>query len=221
MGTPDGARGDSALAGLLSAVTTALLVAVLALAGALVVVPRALDGAALTVLTGSMVPTYEPGDVVVVRGVQDAAAEVQVGDVVTFQPVSDDPTLVTHRVVDKQFTGDGVRFVTRGDANGADDDPLVPEQIKGVALYHVPAVGHVSLWLGGHRGTVVVAVAAALLVYAVLMLLRPDRATATSDDRTPAPDPTDDRPDHRPDHGPDHRPDEALTARVPSPGGAP
>lgn len=169
---------DSALSGVLSVLTTAALIAVLVLVAAVVVVPRVLDGAALTVLTGSMEPTYSPGDVVVVKGVSDASAEVNPGDVVAFQPVSNDPTLITHRVVTKSFSSAGTSFVTRGDANGAQDDPIVGEQIKGVVVYHVPWVGHVSLWLGAHRGTAVTAVAVALLAYAAFMILRPSRRPA-------------------------------------------
>lgn len=160
---------------LLSAVTTLAVLAVLALALVLAVVPRLLDGAALTVLTGSMVPTYDPGDVVVVRGVKDARTEVQVGDVISFQPLPDDPTLVTHRVVEVRSTSEGPRWVTRGDANGADDDPLQAKQIKAEVVYHVPWVGHVTLAVGQHRSTVVVGVAAALFLYAAWMVLTPDR----------------------------------------------
>lgn len=160
---------------LLSAVTTLAMLAVLALAIVLAVVPRLLDGAALTVLTGSMVPTYDPGDVVVVRGVKDARTEVQVGDVISFQPLPDDPTLVTHRVVEVRSTSEGPRWVTRGDANGADDDPLQAKQIKAEVVYHVPWVGHVTLAVGQHRSTVVVGVAAALFLYAAWMVLTPDR----------------------------------------------
>lgn len=160
----------------LSAVTTLAVLAVLALAIALAVVPRMLDGAALTVLTGSMVPTYDPGDVVVVRGVKDARTEVQVGDVISFQPLPNDPTLVTHRVVAVQSTSEGPRWVTRGDANGADDDPLQAKQIKAEVVYHVPYVGHVTLAVGQHRSVVVVGVAAALFVYAAWMVLSPDRS---------------------------------------------
>ena len=172
------AQRDSWCSGVLSALTTFTLLVLLAAAVALAVVPKAVDGAALTVLTGSMVPTYDPGDVVVVRGVKDAAAEVQVGDVVTFQPVSDDPTLITHRVVEKVFTADGTVFVTRGDANSADDDPLVPAQIKATVMYHVPYVGYASLYLGQQRGTLVVGAAVALLVYGAFMVLRPERPRA-------------------------------------------
>ncbi|SFJ80597.1 signal peptidase I [Cellulomonas sp. KH9] len=214
MSTRKACRRDSRRTRALSALTTCALLAVLAAVVALAVVPRLLGGAALTVLTGSMVPTYQPGDVVVVRGVEDAAAEVEVGDVVTFQPVSDDPALVTHRVVGKSLTSDGTAFVTRGDANTADDDPLLPEQIKGIAVYHVPFVGHVSLWLGGHRGTLVVAVAGALITYSVLMLLRPERAPAP----IPGPGPIGRRGD---DLSGAPRGDRTDAAPVPTPGGAP
>lgn len=183
-----GTRAADRLRAVASAVVTVALVVALAAAVALTLVPKLLDGAALTVLTGSMVPTYDPGDVVVVRGVEDPARDVRVGDVVSFQPFPEDPTLITHRVVSKLFTSEGTRFVTRGDANGADDEPLRPEQIKAVAVYHVPWVGTTTLWLGQRRDAVVIAAAAALLVYAAVMLLRPERrrADAGGDGTAPA-----------------------------------
>ena len=143
---------DSAFSGVLSVLTWALLLVVVAAVAVLVVLPKALGGTTLTVLTGSMEPTFSPGDVVAVTTVTDADAQVQLGDVITFQPVSGDPTLVTHRVVAKSYTSDGVQFVTRGDANGADDEPLVAGQVKARVLYSVPLVGHASLWLGERKG---------------------------------------------------------------------
>lgn len=178
-------RAAALSAAVVSVVTWVLVVLLLAAGVALAVVPKLLDGAALTVLTGSMVPTYEPGDVVVVRGVDDPATQVDVGDVVTFQPVSDDPTLVTHRVVERVFTSQGELLVTRGDANSADDAPIVPEQVKAVVVYSVPWVGHVLLHLGEQRSTVVVVVATALFLYAAVMILRPSR-TDPHDGSAPA-----------------------------------
>ena len=112
---------------------------------------------------------------VVVRGVDDPAATTQVGDVVAFQPTSDDPTLVTHRVVAKKFATDGTWFVTRGDANGADDDPIQPVQIQGVVMYSVPWIGYATLWAGQRAGLLAALGGAALLGYAVVMVLRPER----------------------------------------------
>ena len=102
----DRADRDTAVRGVLEVLRWALAALVLALVLALVVVPRVLGGSALAVLSGSMEPRLSPGDVVVVRGVDDPAATTQVGDVVAFQPTSDDPTLVTHRVVAKKFATD-------------------------------------------------------------------------------------------------------------------
>lgn len=143
-----------------------LVLALLLLVLAVAVVPRLLGGAALTVLTGSMEPTYSPGDVVV----SVPAERYDVGDVVTFQPVPDDPALITHRVVGIEL-GSETRYVTRGDANGADDEPIVHEQVMGRVAYHVPYVGHVADAAGPHRGLLVTGVAALLIGYGAYLFI--------------------------------------------------
>lgn len=169
---PSSATGGSVLSGVFSGITTALVVVAVILALALAVVPKLMSGAALTVLTGSMVPTYSPGDMIAVKAA--TANEIQVGDVVTFQPVSGDPMLITHRVINKQLGGtSGTLFTTQGDANGAPDAPIVAAQIKGKVMYHVPYIGHMAMAVGEHRQFVVVAAATALLGYGVFMFIRP------------------------------------------------
>ncbi len=125
-----------------------LVAAVVAGALALIVVPKATDARPLTVLSGSMEPTYDPGDVVIVREVDPD--ELKVGDVITFQPVSDDPQLTTHRIIEIAYGSEGQSFVTQGDNNGAPDlEPVTAEQVKGEVWYSVPVVGYVSVWLAG------------------------------------------------------------------------
>lgn len=169
----ESSSGGSVLSGLFSGITTALVIVACLLAIALAVVPRLMGGSALTVLTGSMEPTYSPGDMVAVKAAK--ANEIQVGDVVTFQPNSGDPMLITHRVITKQLGGtpDGTLFVTQGDANGAADKPIVAAQIRGVVMYHVPYIGHAAMAVGEHRQFVVVAAATALLGYGAFMFIRP------------------------------------------------
>lgn len=147
-----------------------LLGAVVAGALALVVVPKATGSKPLTVLSGSMVPTHDPGDVVIVRPTD--ADQLRVGDVITFQPVSDDPRLTTHRIVGQVLGSEGRRYVTQGDANGAADvAPVSPAQVRGEVWYAVPLVGHVSVWLAGaHVRTVLDALAVCLLLYGGLYL---------------------------------------------------
>jgi len=156
---------------------TAVMVACLALASAVVVVPRLIGAVPLTVLTGSMRPTIQPGDLIVSRPVD--ANDLRIGDVVTFQPVSGDPTLVTHRIVDltRNLQGETVEVLTRGDANGADDAPLVPEQVMGRMLYRIPRVGYLTnntgsaLQLGMFIGV-------SLIAYAIITLIRPEKKDA-------------------------------------------
>lgn len=166
-------KGGSVLAGVFSGITTALVILAVILALALAVYPRIMGGTSLTVLTGSMVPTFSPGDMIAVKAA--TANEIQVGDIVTFQPESGDPLLITHRVIGKQLggTSSGTLFTTQGDANGAADEPIVAAQIKGKVMYHVPYIGYAALAMGEHRQIVVVAVATALLGYGAFMFIRP------------------------------------------------
>lgn len=152
-------------------ISSTLTVVVLGLVVALVVVPRLTGGASLTVLTGSMEPTFRPGDLVVVRGVSEdeVCAQVPVGTVVTFQAEPGDPALITHRVVGKTIgtfdDGTSCRLVTQGDNNSATDDPVSPAQVRGVFLYGLPKAGWVRQWVTEHVQIVGLLAAAAVAVY--------------------------------------------------------
>ncbi len=182
-----GARESSRSVGQLiaSISLTVLMVAALALAAAVTVVPRVIGAVPLTVLTGSMRPTIEPGDLIVVRPVDPAA--LSVGDVVTFQPVSGDPTLVTHRIMALHHTGGELTsLVTRGDANGADDAPIVPDQVMGRHLYTVPLIGHLTL---DGRGPFAVGavIGVGLIGYALVVLIKPEKKDDGEGLEDPAP----------------------------------
>lgn len=126
-------------------VTRALVATVLAVgiavAALLVAFPRLTGGAALTVLSGSMTPTYPVGSVVFVQPVDPA--DVRAGDVITFAN-DDGRSFTTHRVVEIEHTPDGRQFVTKGDANrGVDPDPVVDEAVRGRVSFNVPYLGRV------------------------------------------------------------------------------
>ncbi|WP_219416015.1 signal peptidase I [Pseudonocardia nigra] len=117
-----------------------LLVAVVAVAVAVAVVPALSGAAALTVLSGSMEPALPVGSTVVVR--PRPAAEIAVGDVITFTDRDADSgatRIVTHRVIGIE---PGPAFRTQGDANDAPDSGLVQAaDVRGVQSYVVPWVG--------------------------------------------------------------------------------
>src|SRR3712207_2401069 len=82
--------------------------------------PHVLGYRTMTMLTGSMAPGIDPGDVVVSTPID--VDEVEVGMVISYHIPIDDHRVVTHRVVDVQHAADGtVTVQTKGDANDAPD----------------------------------------------------------------------------------------------------
>lgn len=166
-----GPRALSALRIVGTVLSALLLGIVAAAAAALIVVPKATGSMPLTVLTGSMSPTYEPGSVVVVR--PTPADELRIGDPITYQVRSDDPEVVTHRIVSMVYTGEGDRqFLTRGDANGgADVRPVEEGQIRGKVWYSVPYVGHALTGLSPDiRELALKALAIGLIMYGAVLV---------------------------------------------------
>ncbi|MCA1004678.1 signal peptidase I [Rhodococcus hoagii] len=151
-------------------VSWVLLLAVGAVLLAMVVVPRLSGATPYTVLTGSMEPGLPPGTLVVVK--PTPAADLSAGDVITFQPYSGNPAVVTHRVEGIYYDAQSqMRIYTKGDANNvADDWVLVPEQVRGRVWYSVPQLGRVnSLLSGKSRSVLVTVVGVALAGYALWM----------------------------------------------------
>lgn len=103
-----------------SAAATALLIVVMAAFLFLAVGPRVLGYSTTTMLTGSMAPLINPGDVVVTQAVP--LDQIHVGDIITYDIPVEDHRTVTHRVVEILTDDAGVMAVrTKGDANPGRD----------------------------------------------------------------------------------------------------
>lgn len=98
-----------------------------------------------TVLTPSMEPAYSVGDVVIVKLAN--ADEINTGDVITFNPSSDNNAYLTHRVTEKiqNYEGTGVTcFRTKGDSNNTDDSFLIDSsRVIGKVSFSVPKIGYI------------------------------------------------------------------------------
>lgn len=161
--------------------TWCVVVAGVLVLGAVVAVPRLTGATPFVVLTGSMRPAIDPGDVVVVRPVPPE--DLAVGDVITYQLRSGRPEVVTHRVVTQGIGPDGVLLRTRGDANTATDQGVVRgEQVRGVVWYVVPWVGRVTTVLDtGPRRLLSVLLALGLFGYGGRMLRMAHRERRRAD----------------------------------------
>ena len=99
----------------------------------------------LTVISYSMYPTLNRGDLILVKGT--TPEEIEVGTVVVFRH---EKGLAVHRVVEI----DGDKIVTKGDANPKEDDPITYDDIVGRvpsignSLLKIPLVGRIALFTG-------------------------------------------------------------------------
>ena len=166
------ARPKSLLQYIGTAVGAALLVLIVGLGLLAIVVPAAVGGTALTVLTQSMEPTLPPGTLIIVR--PTSVEDIRLGTVLTYQIASDRPELETHRVIERSTDTRGrTSFITKGDNNDLPDSPAVqPVQVKGTLWYSIPMLGYVNNLVGGSaRAIIVPIVAGALFVYAGYMVI--------------------------------------------------
>jgi len=130
----------------------------------LAVGPHLFDYQTSTMLTGSMDPYIEPGDVVVTKPMP--AEDIQVGDVISYQIPVEDHRVETHRVATVKHLADGTTAITtKGDANENVDpwtaiisadtvyevQTVVPKVGTAIRVLRAPVVQHGILWvaLGG------------------------------------------------------------------------
>jgi signal peptidase len=85
------------------------------------------------VLTGSMEPTLEVGDAILIK--KENASQIEEGDIITYLSTTG-PLIgnyITHEVIEKNGTGENVFFITKGEANlVADTEIITPDKIQGV-----------------------------------------------------------------------------------------
>lgn len=129
-----------------------------------------------TIISPSMVPNINVYDVVFNVKVDDPN-ELEVGDIITF--VSSDSymkgMIITHRIVDKYVTNEGVQFKTKGDANVEADSSLVLEEnVIGKVLFKIPQLGRVQFFLSSKSGWFIAILipALAVIAYDIFKLFR-------------------------------------------------
>lgn len=105
------------------------------------------------VLSGSMEPELNVDDVIIVR----RETSYHVGDVVVF---SRDGAGVVHRIV--RVSGSDI--VTKGDANNAEDDPIILSDISGRVVGSIPRAGAVVEFLRSPLGVLCILCLAVLLL---------------------------------------------------------
>ena len=99
---------------------------------------------ALTIGSGSMEPKISKGDIVVIEKIKDYS-KIRVGDVAAFKKES---KVIVHRIIKISKEQDYYVFITKGDANDAQDSyPVYEKEIIGVVRVKIKYLGYPTVWL--------------------------------------------------------------------------
>ncbi|MTI69372.1 MAG: signal peptidase I [Firmicutes bacterium] len=116
----------------------------------------------MSVLTGSMRPNLQPGDMIIAKEIPEN--KVKLEDIITYKV--DRNTLVTHRVIDIVTKDNKLYFKTKGDANNVEDQDLVSsEQLVGVLAFNIPNGGYIANFIRSPKGFLL------LIILPIILLL--------------------------------------------------
>ena len=126
----------------------------------------------LIVLTDSMYPQIQSGDLIICHTAQPE--DIQVGDVIAFfDPAGNGTSVVTHKVMELTEVGGEVAWVTQGIANNAADFLPVPaDNLVGVYESRIPGLGNVVMFMQSTTGLIVCVVLPILLLVGYDILRR-------------------------------------------------
>lgn len=95
----------------------------------------------------SMLPTLQPGDLVVIVGVE--AEDIIVGDIIVFQPPYRSEPII-HRVIAVEKIGGNIYITTKGDNNRVslpDEIRFPASYVIGRVVYRVPYIGWILYFI--------------------------------------------------------------------------
>ena len=113
---------------------------------------------AFVIISGSMVPSIDIGDVVIVKDKDN----VKVEDVIAFRR---DSSVIVHRVVKEMQINGKQMFQTKGDNNNVADSELVDTKaIEGVMIGKIPFIGYILMWMYNNLSIVIVGTVIILII---------------------------------------------------------
>lgn len=120
--------------------------------------PAILGKKAFVIISGSMIPEINIGDMVILNDTQD----VDIGDIIGFRR---DSTVIVHRIIKEMVINGNVLYQTKGDNNNVADTELVEvSSIEGVLVGKIPYIGNILMWLYNNLAIVVVVIIVILIL---------------------------------------------------------
>ncbi len=126
----------------------------------------------MIVLTDSMLPEIESGDLIICHTID--AEDVKVNDVISFfDPAGSGTSVVTHRVLEIIEEDGELMFRTKGDNNNTEDKDLVPgENLVGIYKSRIAGAGNVAMFMQSTAGLIICVVLPIVLLVAYDLIRR-------------------------------------------------
>lgn len=136
----------------------------------------------LIVLTGSMEPMIQSGDLIIVKQVN--TTDLEKGDVIAFyDPESNSNSILTHRIAEV-INEDGVIYYrTKGDANNTEDSkPVLADKVVGIYKLKIPNAGDVAMFMQTTPGLIVCVILPLILLIGIDLIRRRKLDKANNED---------------------------------------
>lgn len=128
-----------------------------------------------TIISPSMTDEIAVYDVVFV--VRKDPEEIEIGDIISYYSTNSyfGDTPITHRVVEKFNTNNGISFRTKGDANPVVDNEIVmSKNVIGTVRMIIPQLGRIQFFLASKGGwfIAILVPAAGIIIYDIIKLVK-------------------------------------------------
>ena len=105
------------------------------------------------IVSGSMIPELNIGDIVVVKNV--AEEELNIGDIISFRQGQ---SVITHRISDKIEEDGKIEYKTKGDNNNTEDlQTITYKTVEGKVIKTIPKIGIVIIALQNKMIIIIIA----------------------------------------------------------------
>lgn len=118
------------------------------------------------IISESMKPKINVGDIVIVKSsINDS--NYKIGDVISYR---ENENIITHRIAKiKEFNGDKLSYITKGDNNNAEDSFVVRNNnIEGKVIRIIPKIGFLYLFIENNLFLLTVAILLFIFVFSNL-----------------------------------------------------
>ena len=98
------------------------------------------------IVSGSMEPNIQIGDIVIVKSIKNKEEAIKIGDIISFRKGQ---MVITHRITNIEKDENGIlRIATKGDNNNTEDsERILMNNIEGKVVKIIPKIGYITLVL--------------------------------------------------------------------------